>query len=264
MRNLKYSISNIGWEKEYDEEMYRFLSEHNFVGIEIAPTRIIEDSPYDNIEKAKNFIDNILKEYGLEICSMQSIWFGRTENIFHSKEERDALIDYTKKAVDFASQIGCRNLVFGCPRNRNIENLNDDYRNIALDFFRTIGNYAYEKKVIIAIEPNPVIYNTNFLNTTREVLDFVRELNMESIRVNCDLGTMIFNEEDVSMVIENIDLVNHIHISEPNLVPPCERELHKKLLDGLEKVGYSKFVSIEMKKQELSVVKEIIDYVANI
>ena len=35
---MKYSISNIAWEKEYDGEMYSFLKENDVDGIEIAPT----------------------------------------------------------------------------------------------------------------------------------------------------------------------------------------------------------------------------------
>ena len=38
---------------------------------------------------------------------MQSIWFGRQERLFGSEEEREILIDYTKKAVDFAVAIQC-------------------------------------------------------------------------------------------------------------------------------------------------------------
>lgn len=54
------------------------------------------------------------------MISMQSIWYGRTEKLFGTEEERNLLLDYTKSAVDFAAAIGCKNLVFGCPKNRCI------------------------------------------------------------------------------------------------------------------------------------------------
>ena len=37
---MKLSISNIAWDKAYDEEMYEYLSNNKFNGIEIAPTKI--------------------------------------------------------------------------------------------------------------------------------------------------------------------------------------------------------------------------------
>ena len=48
---MKYSISNIAWSKEYDNEMYAFLKQQGIEGLEIAPTRIF-DKPYDNLELA--------------------------------------------------------------------------------------------------------------------------------------------------------------------------------------------------------------------
>lgn len=263
MRNLKYAISNIAWDKNDDEFMYDYLKQHRFTGIEIAPTRIIEDSPYEKSQEAAQFKEEMNK-YGLIVCSMQSIWFGRQENIFKSAEDRQALVEYTKKTIDFAQTIGCKNLVFGCPKNRNIETPSENDHNIALEFFKEIGSYASEKDVFISIEPNPSIYNTNFLNTTSEALEFIKELGMDFIKLNCDLGTMIYNDEDVDLIISNIELVNHIHISEPNLVPPTFRDMHKVLFDKLENIGYDKYISIEMKMQNLEKVKEIITYVENI
>ena len=95
MRNLKYAISNIAWDKNDDEFMYDYLKQHRFTGIEIAPTRIIEDSPYEKLQEAAQFKEEMNK-YGLIVCSMQSIWFGRQENIFKSAEDRQALVEYTK------------------------------------------------------------------------------------------------------------------------------------------------------------------------
>ena len=45
---MKLAISNIAWSKEYDEEMYEFLSKNGIEGLEIAPTRIFEKNPYMN------------------------------------------------------------------------------------------------------------------------------------------------------------------------------------------------------------------------
>ena len=144
---FKLSISNIGWAAENDAVVYEWMKKYGFSGLEIAPTRIFPEAPYDRNGAAKVWSENLKNEYGFQISSMQSIWFGKQEKLFGTPEERKILLDYTKKAIDFSAAIGCKNLVFGCPRNRYLpEGMNDD---IAVSFFRELGNYAIEhgKKV---------------------------------------------------------------------------------------------------------------------
>lgn len=257
---MKLSISNIAWNLENDKVMYKYIQNSGLQGIEIAPTRIFPVKPYDDLKKANDFAKMLNDKYGLIISSMQSIWYGKSEHIFKSQEERKILIDYTKKAIDFASSINCRNLVFGCPKNRVISNENDI--DIAISFFEELGRYANSKNTILSIEPNPTIYNTNFINTTEEAFKLVRLIDSEGIKVNVDLGTIICNNEDLCIIKENINLVNHIHISEPYLDLIKKRSIHRELVDLLKESKYEKFISIEMgKRDEIDEVKDTIIYI---
>jgi len=257
---MNLSISNIAWDKKYDEQMYNFIDDIGFKGLEIAPTRITEN-PYYNLEIAKKFLEYIKSQYRFVISSMQSILFGKKENIFGTYEERKSLIDYTKKCIDFCDTLECKNIVFGCPKNRIIQN--DSQYQIALNFFEQISNY--NKNVIISIEPNPIIYGTNFINTTIEAFDFVKKLNVENIKVNLDIGTIIQNNENISIIKNNIDFINHVHISEPNLNFIQKRELHKNIFEILSKCKYNKFISIEMKNMDdIDRVKKIMYYIKEV
>lgn len=262
---MKLSISNIAWGKESDLEMYEYISKQGFQAIEIAPTRIFEEAPYEKLEQAKEFYNNLKEKYNLEISSMQSIWYGKSEKIFESETARKALIDYTKKAIDFASVINCKNLVFGCPKNRNrITNSKEEY-DIALDFFRQIGEYAKQKNTVFAIEANPANYNTNFLNTTKEAINLVKDVADEGVKLNFDLGTVLTNEENLESIENNLNLVNHIHISEPNLNVIQERDVHKKIAKILKNNSYDRYVSVEMKNTgDLENVKQVIRYIKEI
>lgn len=243
---MKISISNIAWKPEDDHEMYAFLSSQGIDAIEIAPTRIIQDSPYDQLEKAKEYRIKLKEIYDLDICSMQSIWYGRVERIFGSEEERKALIDYTKKALKFAKQVDCHNLVFGCPKNRVISSRKD--YDIAYAFFSQLGKAAENEGVVISIEPNPQIYGTNFLNTTAEALSFVKNLNLNSIKINYDMGTVIENSEDYERGLIDMDIINHVHLSEPGLLPISYNRTQLDIIDRLKENGYKQFVSIETKE----------------
>lgn len=119
---MKLAISNIAWCSQDDELVYGIMEEYGYTGLEIAPSRIISDAPYDNLDYAVKWKEKIRKEKGFEIPSIQSVWYGRTENMFASKDEREILRDYMKKAIAFAEAIRCPSLVMGCPKNRNIPN----------------------------------------------------------------------------------------------------------------------------------------------
>lgn len=258
---IKLSISNIAWSAEHDAEMHQFLKENGYQGLEIAPTRVIPEAPYDNLAEAKEWASCLKEQYGLEIPSMQSIWYGHQEKIFDSKRERQILIDYTKKAVDFAEVIGCKNLVFGNPRNRDAEDIPSIYP-VAIDFFKEIGDYALEHNTVIAVEPNPIIYNTRFLNYTEQAVEMAYNSGSNGVKVNVDLGTIIYNEEDINYLKQIPEYINHVHISEPGLKIIEEREVHKLLFDILKEMHYDRYVSIEMGNQDnLLDVKNILKYI---
>jgi len=259
---MKVTISNIAWQQENDAEMYSFLKEKNCTGIEIAPTRIFPENPYSDLKRVSDFKEELQSNYGLQVVSMQSICFGRNEAIFSSEEERTSLLDYIRESIDFASALGCKNLVFGSPKNRNI---NEGQEELAIAYFSEIGRYANQKNTVFALEPNPVIYGTNFINTTTQALDFVKKCNVEGLKVNFDLGTVIYNKENLSILENNLKWINHVHISEPYLEEIQKRSLHDELASILKKEHYSNYISIEMKGgTELEKIKDIIQYTQDV
>ena len=254
---MKLSVSNIAWEAKDDKYIYQKMKDLGFSGLEIAPTRIIPEAPYDHIAEAETFAKSIKTDYGFSISSMQSIWYGIQDKIFGTEEERARLTAYTKKAIDFAEAIGCRNLVFGCPRNRAIredthqETVNPETTSSkpAISFFRELGDYAAKHHAVIAMEANPPIYHTNYINTTQDAIELIRTVNSEGFRLNLDVGTMIENSETVSTLHGAEHLINHVHISEPGLTRIKERTLHRELAAFLRSFSYQGFVSIETGKR---------------
>lgn len=259
---MKLSISNIGWSAADDEIIYEQLRRLNVEAIEIAPTRIFPEDTYLKLEEAKEFKRKLKSQYGLSISSMQSIWYGKTENIFRSNREREVLLEYTKLAIEFASVLECKNLVFGCPKNRVVYNEKDYIT--AMEFFDELGEYAYQNNTVLSLEPNPVIYNTNFINTTEEAMLMVKQIKSQGFKVNLDTGTMISNNENLDVVKENIDLIHHIHISEPHLEIIQPRNLHIQLAELLSGV-YHNYISIEMgKREDIKDIYKSIEYIKEV
>ena len=245
---MNLSISNIAWTAPMDAKVYRLMRQYGFSALEIAPTRVFPANPYDRLEEAEEWSKWLKTEQGFGISSMQSIWYGRKENIFGSVEERDALMDYSRKAVDFAQAIGCGNLVFGCPKNRCLPEGADPEK--AVPFFRAIGDYAFEHGTVIGMEANPPIYGTNYINTTADALRLIRSVDSPGFLLNLDLGTMIYNGEEVGMLEGSEKYIHHVHISEPGLAMPQPRELQRQLISLLYRHNYQGYISVEMKKTD--------------
>ncbi len=260
---MKLSISNIAWGKEQDEAVYRMMREHGFSGLEIAPTRIFEENPYDRLAEAAMWSRQLGEREGFCISSMQSIWFGRGEKLFGSRQEREALFDYTKRAIDFAAAVHCGNLVFGCPKNRAVPEGGSSAP--AADFFRELGEYAYERHTVLAMEANPPVYQTNYINTTAQALELVSRVDSKGFMVNLDVGTMLENGETACMLRGKTGYISHVHISEPGLRAVEQRALHEELAAVLRGEGYQGFVSVEMAKQErIETIGQVMAYVRRV
>lgn len=257
---MKLSISNIAWTDQEDSYVVPRLPAHGVEALEIAPTRVFPQTPYQQLDRARAFARTLKEETGLTVCSMQSIWYRRTESIFGTKEEVNSLIDYTKEAILFAEAINCPNLVFGSPKNRNIPEgrKGED----AAEFFSAIGDFAYEHGTVIALEAVPASYGTNFVNTTDDLYDYVRMVGSKGLLMNVDFGTMLTNGEDVSAVAKYFPYIHHTHISENGLAGVVARPEHDLFLRALKDAGYDRCVSIEMRNQEdPEKVLSIVDYV---
>lgn len=261
---MKLSISNIAWGSESDALVYDKLKSVGFQGLEMAPTRIWANQPYEHIEEARDWAIQMEENYGLIISSMQSIWYGREERIFGDEYDRKVLMDYTKQAILFAKAMGCKNIVFGCPRNRDTDDVGRSLP-VAIDFFKELGDYALDNGTVLALEANPSIYNTRFMNTTEQAVEMVYKSSSEGIKVNVDLGTIIYNDEDIQYLRQVAEYINHVHISEPGLGLIERRELHNQLFLLLNDIHYQSFVSVEMgNRGDMEQVNQVIEYVKSL
>ena len=260
---MKLSISNIAWDSENDKKVYELMKKYSYEGLEIAPTKVFLENPYEKLEKADMWRKDLNDKYGFKISSMQSIWYGKKERLFGTNEERKELQNYTEKAIDFAKMIECKNLVFGSPKNRNLEENENPGK--AKEFFKSIGEYAFKNNTVIGMEANPTIYNTNYINDTKSALELIKTVDSRGFLLNLDIGTVISNNENIEEILGNVEYINHVHISEPWLKIIEKREIHKKLKSILKNENYKGFVSIEMAKVEkIEEIEKVMEYIREV
>lgn len=252
---MKYSISNIAWATHEKEDVYALLNKYEFSGLEIAPSLFLDGNsdPYNNVsidERQKSKL--LLDSFNLELVSMQSILFGSSGLfLFNDQNSRELLLNYCKKAVDFASSLNIGNIVFGSPKNRIIpENMDsNDAQSIAINFFSNLASYADDKNTIIAMEANASAYGGNFVTQTKDALTLIKQVNSQSFKLTLDMGTMSLENEGLDVIEEAMPYVNHIHICEGFLSPIYEGNdnIHRQRAKIIKSLKYNKYLSIEMK-----------------
>lgn len=256
---MKLAASNIAWPFARRLEAYRVLADHGLTGLEVAPALLLGDSadPFAPHERERTRALDELADFGLGLVSMQSLLFGvEGAALFGTADQRAALVAALRRAIALAARLGITHLVFGSPRQRVIPG--DLGREEAWDqaaaVFRALGHEAQDHGAVIAMEPNPAAYGTNFLTTLDEAEAFVRQVDHPAIRLNLDLGAAAMNgEEDelAAFAARSAGLVSHVHVSAPNLAPaPDKAEDTAAVLGQLARAGYAGWHSIEMRCPE--------------
>jgi sugar phosphate isomerase/epimerase len=253
---MKIAVSNIAWAPAERAEAYATLRRHGATGLEIAPGLFLDGEP-DRFEPSDAAVARLLDEVadaGLQLVSMQSLLFGvQDAALFGTPEQHGRLMNGLERAIALAGRLGIPNLVFGSPLQRIVpEGMSqEDAIAFAADSFRTLADQAVAQGAVIAIEPNPSAYGTNFLTDMESAHAFVLQADHPGVTLNFDIGALHMTGRfgDIDTLIERmLPVVSHVHVSEPQLAPaPATRAHADAVLQALDAAGYDRWVSIEMR-----------------
>ena len=258
IQKFKLCVSNISNNSLNNIQYYTILKHYGIEYIEIAPTKF--GKWYDLFNKPILVKETeLMKTHGLQLYSFQSITYTIIENIFQT--DNASLLDHIKNVIDIALKFNVHNLVFGCPKNReilNIENNNDD---IFVDFFCKLGNYIGDRNLIISIENNSKKYKCNYLNTINEVGEIVKKINHKKIKMMVDIGNCIMENDNIYDLIAYKEYINHIHISTPFMKPLINynTDEYTKFVDILRKINYDKIISLEFLNNDTNDGDELVN-----
>lgn len=256
---MRLAMSNIAWLPAERLEAYAILAEAGLTGLEVAPGLLFHaaEDAFDPDPATARHAMREVEDAGLTLVSMQSLLFGvEGAALFGTAPERSAFERGMLRAISLAGRFGIPNCVFGSPMQRRVPEgmAMADAKEQAADVFRRLGDAATAAGTRITIEANPAAYGTNFCNTLEEAEVFVALVDHPAITLILDCGAMHMNGSFASLPAKLPALtprLNHVHISEPHLAPaPADAAPLVPVLRGLRAAGYTKAVSIEMKRPE--------------
>ncbi len=244
---MNLSISNIAWANADRKRVADILVSENVKFIDVAPLLLVK-SLNDYSDQELNKVIKFWNEKGISFSGMQSLFY-ELKNIkfFESEKSFKNSIDYFKKIVMFSKKASIDKLVFGCPKQRSFDK-NEVPIEVVRSFFNQIARICEDHKLDLCIEPNAKEYGCNFLNTTEEAALFAKSIDSDHAKINFDTGAVIMSGKDPVEEFEKYaDIIGHIHISRPMLLPVDAVYMdHKNLSEKIKNMGYNKGIAIEM------------------
>lgn len=246
---MRLAISNIAWDVAEDEHIARLLRRYGIDAVDVAPGKYFPDPTKASNEDIKR-VRAWWAEHGIEITGMQALLFGTSGlNVFGSSDNQEAMLAHLAAVCRIGAGLGAVRVVFGSPKNRDRSGLTDqEAMAIAVPFFRRLGDIATTYGVFICLEPNPPCYGANFMTTSSDTAQVVKEVAHPAIRMQLDTGALAINSEDAACVLEmSAHLIGHVHASEPDLLPLGDGGTdHAKVRAALAQYLPGQLVSIEM------------------
>ena len=216
---MKLAVSNIAWPPNLEEEVLAALQNKEIAGIEVAPTRWWpgwkEASPRPGVSFSQHYT-----ELRFTIPALQAILFGRVdEKLFGDDAQREDLMKHLQMCADLARVIGAQSIVFGAPKNRELNGASPERAfDMAREFFISAGEYCARCGVCLCLEPNPPQYGCEFMTHSTDAGRLVRAVNSPGFGLHLDTACMYLAQENIGEAVEkNLDVLRHFHVSEPFL-----------------------------------------------
>ena len=250
---MRLAVSNLAFAGSGLDETLSALTSLRVDGIEVAPS-IIWPGWAEATDEALREVRDRIRRAGLGCPSLQSLLYGRPElQLFGGEESRSQLRAHLLYVGRMAAGLGASAMVFGSPKNRLRGELDDaDAQALAAGLLRDVGNALSGSAIALTLEPNPREYGADFLTGLAETADFVRRVDSPGVRLQLDTSSIILNQEDPAELLPDvIDLVAHVHVSEPFLGDFSDPSpLHGRIARALRDAGWSGWVSLEMRRPD--------------
>lgn len=241
---MKIGINTYLWQWPFNSErvdLLKKIKDFGYDGVEMT----IEDRSKKNLEVIK---DNI-KKASLECIVCSSFVEGNL--ISNDSAVIKKGVKYVKESIDLCEYLGASILVgptYGSLINKDFLNpiVKNKARQQAVELLKDIGKYALDKKIKIAIEPINR-YESNFLNTAREGIYLVKEINLQNIGLNLDTYHMHIEEKNSKKaVLDSGKYLFHLHTPENDRGTPGTGAVDWcGIGEALKKINFEGFVVME-------------------
>lgn len=195
-------------------------------------------------------LKNRLREYGIPCYSFNN-FFPKTIRLTGEERNLSAIIEYAKRALICASELGASRIVFGSGSAKNIPDgfsMHEGYKQIT-EMLSAIALEAADHRLTVVIEPLRKA-ECNIINRFEEGVQLARDVHEENVRVLVDFYHLSVEKEPINNIRKfGEEYLGHVHFAFPEgRRYPLHRDEDPHYLDFfrvLRDVGYCGGVSLE-------------------
>ena len=224
------------------EKTLRDMSDIGYKGVEL----FLRDP--DSLDRV--MLDKLLQKTGLEVCGIGTSPMIAQDGLSLTNidpDKRKRAVEGAKKLIDFASCYGKIPLGIGKFRGNLTVGRRAEGWSWMREAFMAICDYASQKNVLVALEPQERT-NLNNINSTRDGVTWVEQIGAENLGLLLD--TYHMNLEDPSVMagfVEAAKYTMHVHISDTDRLAPGKGKIDfTNVMRTLRAIGYNGYLSVEI------------------
>lgn len=267
---MKLAVSNIAWYNNDIDDFIALISSLGCEGIELAAS-MIWDEPINTTHDERLELRCKIEDAGLQLTGLQALLYTHQElALFKEEQFRREMLEYLTGMMDLCCDLGGEVLVFGSPRNRNIDKMPlEKAHSIAFEFFQELGKRAWDRGLFFCIEPLGKV-ETDFINSVYEAEKFIVESeSSKGLGLHIDTKGLIDEDEvNAPYLSESFSRAKHVHLNDPGLTAPGSTGYdHRLISKRINESDYSRFLSIEMRRVDGDVegsIRKAVEYVKQV
>ena len=183
-------------------------------------------------------------------CETSNNFFPTTLRLTGPDVDMDAIMDYVRRALARAEQLGVQYMVFGSGPAKHVPDgfpMEEGYRQV-VQLLKNVAPVAREHGVTIVIEPlrKP---ECNLINSFAEGVQLAKDVDDPNVRVLVDFYHLTEENEPVRHLLEDgRAFLRHVHFANPTgrVYPVSADEAdYRPFIDALKEIGYDLHVSCE-------------------
>jgi len=206
--------------------------------------------PVETSMERRKEVNRWLHSAGIPCSALHYIFDGSVKLSTSHKAEMKKCTEYICKIIDVASDVEARTVIIGSGgKTRSFEPGQDRavVTKCMAEVIHACGEYAKKKDIILAVEAINR-YETNFLNTLKEAVEFTEMVDHPNVRTMAD--TYHMNIEEVNPA-EEIRKYGHtlanLHLADSNRQAPGEGHFDfASVAQALKEIKFSEYCSFEI------------------
>lgn len=230
------AVANGDWQKQMS-----LLASCGYEGIELA----VRDPEKIN----KTILQKTLNDNRLKVSAIGTGQAFLEEGLSFSDKcfsVREKAILRFKAHIELAKTLNTQ-VIIGLIRGNDPEGRNKKSEFFLKESCRRVCDYAKRHNILLAIEPINR-YETCFLNTIDETINFIRQIGYKRLKILPDTFHMNIEEKDICLSIEKAkNYISHFHFADSNRkIPGAGHIDFRSIITKLYEIGYGGFISAEI------------------